>query len=201
MSRGLGDVYKRQFTQDDAHIICSKNQVKDELKKVINFIKFIFGTFGFYDYKIYLSLRDPRSKKQYAGDDKGWKFTEKVLEEVAKEEKLDYTKELGEAAFYGPKLDFKIKDVLGREWQCSTLQFDFNLSERFNLSFINAEGKEERPFMLHRALFGSFERFIGLLIEHYAGAFPVWLSPVQVAIIPISDKQADYANEVATIFS
>ena len=191
----------RGFTQDDAHIICSKNQVKDELKKVINFIKFIFGTFGFYDYKIYLSLRDPRSKKQYAGDDKGWKFTEKVLEEVAKEEKLDYTKELGEAAFYGPKLDFKIKDVLGREWQCSTLQFDFNLSERFNLSFINAEGKEERPFMLHRALFGSFERFIGLLIEHYAGAFPVWLSPVQVAIIPISDKQADYANEVATILA
>jgi threonyl-tRNA synthetase len=186
----------RGFTQDDAHIICAKGQVKEELKRVVGFIKMIFSTFGFEDYKVYLSMRDPKDKKKYAGNDEGWKFTQKVLEEVAKEEGLDYTKEEGEAAFYGPKLDFKIKDVLGREWQCSTLQFDFNEPERFDLSFINDKGKEERPYMLHRALFGSFERFIGLLIEHYAGAFPVWLSPVQTVVIPISDKQLDYAKEV-----
>ena len=187
----------RGFTQDDAHIICAKDQVKDELKRVVSFIKMIFGTFGFHDYKVYLSMRDPKNKEKYAGNDEGWKFTQKILEEVAKEENLDYTKEEGEAAFYGPKLDFKIKDVLGREWQCSTLQFDFNLPERFDLSFVNAEGKNERPYMLHRALFGSFERFIGLLIEHYAGAFPFWLSPVQTVIIPINDRQMDYVREVA----
>jgi len=191
----------RGFTQDDAHIICAKDQVKDELKNVVKFIKLIFSAFGFNDYKIYLSLRDPKNKKKYAGNDDGWKFTEKVLEEVAKEEGLDYTKEFGEAAFYGPKLDFKIKDVLGREWQCSTLQFDFNLPERFDISFINAKGKEERPFVLHRALFGSFERFIGLLIEHYAGAFPLWLAPIQATILPVSDKQIDYAKEVATLLA
>ncbi|MCK9187204.1 MAG: threonine--tRNA ligase [Candidatus Colwellbacteria bacterium] len=191
----------RGFTQDDAHIICTEDQVKNELIKVVKFIKFIFGTFGFKDYKVYLSMRDPKDKKKYTGSDKGWKFTEKVLEEVAKEEKLDYEKELGEAAFYGPKLDFKIKDVLGREWQCSTLQFDFNLPERFNMSFINNKGKEERPYMLHRALFGSFERFIGLLIEHFAGAFPTWLAPIQAAVIPISDKQADYAKKVSDILA
>jgi len=186
----------RGFTQDDAHVICAKSQVKDELKRVIGFIKMIFGTFGFHDYKVYLSMRDPKDKKKYAGNDEGWRFTQKVLEEVAKEENLDYTKQVGEAAFYGPKLDFKIKDVLGREWQCSTLQFDFNEPERFGLTFINDKGKEEQPYMLHRALFGSFERFIGLLIEHYSGAFPVWLSPTQVAVIPISDKQSSYAEKV-----
>jgi threonyl-tRNA synthetase len=191
----------RGFTQDDAHIICTENQVKNELVKVVKFIKFIFKTFGFEEYKVYLSMRNPKDKKKYTGSDKGWKLTEKVLEEVAKEENLDYTKEIGEAAFYGPKLDFKIKDILGREWQCSTLQFDFNLPERFNMSFINSKGKKEQPYMLHRALFGSFERFIGLLIEHYAGAFPVWLSPIQTAIIPISDKQKEYAKEVADTLS
>lgn len=146
-------------------------------------------------------MRDPKNKKKYAGNDDGWRFTEKILEEVAKEEGLDYTKEKGEAAFYGPKLDFKIKDVLGREWQCSTLQFDFNIPERFDLTFVNDKGKEERPYMLHRALFGSFERFIGLLIEHYAGAFPVWLSPIQTIIIPVSDKVINYAKDIASILS
>ncbi|MFA4999372.1 MAG: threonine--tRNA ligase [Parcubacteria group bacterium] len=191
----------RGFTQDDAHIICQKTQVKDELKRVVGFIKMIFSTFGFHDYKVYLSMRDPKNKKKYAGNDDGWRFTEKILEEVAKEEGLDYTKEKGEAAFYGPKLDFKIKDVLGREWQCSTLQFDFNIPERFDLTFVNDKGKEERPYMLHRALFGSFERFIGLLIEHYAGAFPVWLSPIQTIIIPVSDKVINYAKDIASILS
>ena len=193
-----GLVRVRGFTQDDAHIICRKDQVEDELKKVIDFILFIYKSFGFDidKVKVYLSLRDPKNKDKYAGNDAGWEFTENVLREVAKDKKLDFKEELGEAAFYGPKLDFKIKDVLGREWQCSTLQFDFNLPERFNMVFTNNEGKEERPYMLHRALFGSFERFIGLLIEHYAGNFPLWLSPVQVKVIPVRESHNAYAQEV-----
>ncbi|MBU4421513.1 threonine--tRNA ligase [Patescibacteria group bacterium] len=187
----------RGFTQDDAHIVCAESQVEAELKRVIKFIKKIFSTFGFKEYKIYLSLRDPKDKKKYAGNDKGWNFTEKVLEKVAKAEKLDYVKEEGEAAFYGPKLDFKIKDVLGREWQCSTLQFDFNLPERFGMVFKNSAGKEEQPYMLHRALFGSFERFIGLLIEHYAGAFPLWLSPVQVQIVPVGEAHKKICQDLS----
>ena len=191
----------RGFTQDDAHIICRKDQVEDELKKVIDFTLFMYKSFGFEmkDVKVYLSLRDPNDKEKYAGNDLGWKFTEEVLRKVAKEKKLDFTEEIGEAAFYGPKLDFKIKDVIGREWQCSTLQFDFNLPERFDMLFVNEKGKNERPYMLHRALFGSFERFIGLLIEHYAGAFPLWLSPVQVKILPIGENHFEYAREVFEI--
>jgi threonyl-tRNA synthetase len=186
----------RGFTQDDAHIICAKNQAKDELKKVVDFIIHMLGSFGFREYNVYLSLRDPNNKKKYAGHDEGWKFTEKILEEVAQEKKLNYKKERGEAAFYGPKLDFKIKDALGREWQCSTLQFDFNLPERFNMSFINEKGKKEKPYMLHRALFGSFERFIGVLLEHYAGALPLWLSPIQVEVIPVSEKFKNYGRKI-----
>ncbi|MFC1612543.1 threonine--tRNA ligase [Patescibacteria group bacterium] len=192
-----GLVRVRGFTQDDAHIICTKEQVEAELKRVLKFIKHIFSTFGFKEYAIYLSLRDPKDKKKYAGNDEGWEFTERVLEKVAKAEKLDYVKEEGEAAFYGPKLDFKIKDVLGREWQCSTLQFDFNLPERFDMKFKNAKNRDERPYMLHRALFGSFERFIGLLIEHYAGAFPLWLSPVQVQIVPVGKDHKKPAGDLA----
>ncbi len=188
----------RGFTQDDAHILCRKDQVEEELKRVIDFILFIYESFGFktQDVHVYLSLRDPKNKDKYAGNDAGWKFTETMLRKVAKDKKLNFTEELGEAAFYGPKLDFKIKDAIGREWQCSTLQFDFNLPERFNLTFINEKGKQEQPYMLHRALFGSYERFLGLLIEHYAGAFPVWLAPVQVAILPVSDKHESYAKQV-----
>jgi len=187
----------RGFTQDDAHIICAKSQVKDELKRVIDFILYMLGTFGFKEYKVYLSLRDPNNKTKYAGNDEGWNFTEKVLEEAAQEKKLDYQREEGEAAFYGPKLDFKIKDCLGRQWQCSTLQFDFNLPEQFKMTFINEKGGKEQPYMLHRALFGSFERFIGVLIEHYAGAFPLWLSPEQVWVLPIAQRHEDYAKKVA----
>jgi threonyl-tRNA synthetase len=187
----------RGFTQDDAHIICTKSQVKNELKRVIDFILYMLGTFGFKDYAIYLSLRDPKDKTKYAGNDEGWKFTERVLEEAAKEKGLDYKKDIGEAAFYGPKLDFKIKDCLGREWQCSTLQFDFNMPEKFKMEFVNEKGKKEQPYMLHRALFGSFERFIGVLIEHYAGAFPVWLAPEQVWILPVGSRHQDYAKQVA----
>lgn len=185
----------RGFTQDDAHIICAKEQVEKELKRVLDFIIFIFKSFGFNDYKVYLSVRDPKNDK-YAGGSKGWDFTEETLEKVAKEKNLDVEKDIGGAVFYGPKLDFKIKDAIGREWQCSTLQFDFNLPERFDMTFTNEAGEKERPYMLHRALFGSFERFIGVLIEHYAGAFPLWLSPVQVKILPVSDKFIDYANSI-----
>jgi threonyl-tRNA synthetase len=188
----------RGFTQDDAHIICRKDQVEEELKKVIDFILFIYQSFGFSidSVKVYLSLRDENDKMKYAGTDEGWNFSESVLRKVAIEKNLDFVEEKGEAAFYGPKLDFKIRDVLGREWQCSTLQFDFNLTERFNMTFKNANGEEERPFMLHRALFGSFERFIGLLLEHYAGALPFWLSPIQIKIIPVSENHIDYAMEI-----
>lgn len=188
----------RGFTQDDAHILCREDQVENELKKVVDFILFIYDSFGFdiNSVKVFLSLRDPKNKEKYAGTDQGWEFTEKILRKVAIDKKLNFTEEEGEAAFYGPKLDFKIQDCLGRLWQCSTLQFDFNLPERFDLSFKNPKGEDERPYMLHRALFGSFERFIGLLIEHYEGAFPLWLSPVQVKILPISEKQMAYAQEV-----
>jgi threonyl-tRNA synthetase len=187
----------RGFTQDDAHIICRADQVEEELKKVIDFILFMFKSFGFeiQDINVYLSVRDVKSKK-YAGDNNGWNFTEKILEKVAVEKKLNIKKDIGGAVFYGPKLDFKIKDAIGREWQCSTLQFDFNLPERFDMTFVNNEGKKERPYMLHRALFGSFERFIGVLIEHYAGAFPLWLSPIQVSVIPIGEKHLDYAKKI-----
>ncbi len=190
----------RGFTQDDAHIFCTRDMVKDELKRVARFIAFIFKSFGFEEYKVYLSLRDPKNKKKYAGNDEGWDFTQKVLREVANEEDLDYTEEEGEAAFYGPKLDYKIKDVLGREWQCATLQFDFNLPERFEMDFVNDKGEKERPYMLHRALFGSFERFIGVLIEHYAGAFPVWLSPTQVKIISVGEGHREFCQKLADDF-
>ncbi|XOB40992.1 MAG: threonine--tRNA ligase [Candidatus Nealsonbacteria bacterium] len=188
----------RGFTIDDAHIICTKDQVKDELKKVIDFIIYIFKAFGFKkeNIHVYLSLRGAKDKKNYIGDDQGWKFTQKVLEETIKEKGLDYEKEEGEAAFYGPKFDFKIKDSVGRLWQCSTLQFDFNLPERFKMTFINKNGKKEQPYMLHRALFGSFERFIGLLIEHYKGAFPLWLAPEQMWVIPVGKQHIKYAKDI-----
>jgi threonyl-tRNA synthetase len=188
----------RGFTQDDAHIICTADQVEDELKKVVDFTLFMFKAFGFNleDINVYLSVRDPNEEKTI-GTDEGWKLTEEVLEKVANDKGLNISKDVGGAAFYGPKLDFKIKDCLGREWQCSTLQFDFNLPERFKMTYINADGNEEQPYMLHRALFGSFERFIGLLIEHYAGAFPTWLAPVQVMILPVADRHAEPALELA----
>jgi threonyl-tRNA synthetase len=210
----MGDVYRfektgelsgltrvRGFTQDDAHIICRKDQVRDELKRVIDFILDIYKAFGFETQvvKVYLSLRDPDDTSKFVGDDEGWEFAEKVLREVSDEKQLNYTTEIGEAAFYGPKLDFKVSDVIGREWQCSTLQFDFNMPQRFNMTFTNNQGQEERPYLLHRALFGSMERFIGLLIEHYGGAFPVWLAPEQLRLATVNqtDKIAAYADDVA----
>jgi len=187
----------RGFTQDDGHIICREDQVEEELERAVDFILFIYKSFGFDidSVKVYLSVRDPAITK-YAGGDEGWALTEGMLEKIAKKKRLNFEKDVGGAVFYGPKLDFKIKDCLGREWQCSTLQYDFNLPERFEMTFRNAKGENERPYMLHRALFGSFERFIGLLIEHYAGAFPVWLSPVQAKILPVSEKFLDYAKKI-----
>ena len=162
---------------------------------------FIYKSFGFKieDVKVYLSVRDPQGQKSI-GSEEGWNFTEGVLEKVAQNKGLNYRKDIGGAAFYGPKLDFKVKDALGREWQCSTLQFDFNLPERFALTFTNGQGEKEQPYMLHRALFGSFERFIGLLIEHYAGAFPVWLSPVQVKLVSVSENHLSYCDSLAEEF-
>jgi threonyl-tRNA synthetase len=191
----------RGFTQDDAHIVCSAAEVEEELKRVVDFTLFMYKSFGFdiADINVYLSVRDPQSDK-YAGSDEGWELTERVLEKIAKEKGLNVSKDIGGAVFYGPKLDFKIKDVLGREWQCSTLQFDFNLPERFQMAFVNREGKDEQPYMLHRALFGSFERFIGLLIEHYAGAFPLWLSPVQVKILSVGESHREFCDKLAAEF-
>lgn len=193
-----GLIRVRGFTQDDAHIICRKDQVEEELERVIDFIIYIYKSFGFEMDKVhvFLSLRDPDNKTKYAGDDAGWDFTEKVLRKVAKKCKLNFTEEKGEAAFYGPKLDFKIKDALGRLWQCSTLQFDFNLPAKFGIGYTNDRGEKETPYMLHRALFGSYERFIGLLVEHYAGNFPTWLTPIQVKVLPITEKQLGYAKTV-----
>ncbi len=187
----------RGFTQDDAHIICRADQVENELKRVIDFILFIYKSFGFEiaSVNVYLSVRDPQVQ-QYAGTDEGWNFTEQVLEKIAREKGLNISKDIGGAVFYGPKLDFKVKDAIGREWQCSTLQFDFNLPERFDMTFVNAKGEKERPYMLHRALFGSFERFIGVLIEHYAGAFPAWLSPVQVKILSVGETHLPFCQEL-----
>lgn len=188
----------RGFTQDDAHIICRADQVRDELKRVVDFILFMYKAFGFAvsSVEVFLSLRDASHPEKYAGTDEGWKFTQKVLREVAQEKGLHFKEEEGEAAFYGPKLDFKIRDCLGRLWQCSTLQFDFNLPERFAMTFINAEGVSERPYVLHRALFGSFERFIGLLIEHYAGAFPFWIAPVQLRLVTVGETFIPFARDL-----
>ena len=191
----------RGFTQDDAHIVCRKDQVKEELSKVVEFIKEYFSAFGLNEYKVYLSLRDPDNKDKYAGDDAGWEFTQGVLKEIAEESGMEYETEEGEAAFYGPKLDFKVKDALGREWQCPTLQFDFNLPERFDMTYVNEKGEEERPYMLHRTIMGSFERFMAVLIEHYAGAWPMWLAPVQLRLISVGEGHIEFANQLATELS
>jgi len=193
----------RWFTQDDAHIICRPSQVKEEFSKTVDFVLDILSKFWFDDIKIFISLSDPKSDK-YVGDKKMWQLAEQSIEEVLKEKGLKYEKEIGEAAFYGPKADFKIKDALWRLWQCSTVQFDFNLPERFDMYYINEKGEKERPFMIHRAIYGSFERFIGILIEHYGGAFPFWLAPEQIRITPLvkgkdewgEDNILDYAMEI-----
>jgi threonyl-tRNA synthetase len=186
----------RGFTQDDAHIFCTPEQIKDEFIAVIDLVMFVFTKLGFEDFTAQISLRDPEDKLKYIGSDANWEKAEKAIVEAASERNLNTTTVLGEAAFYGPKLDFMVKDALGRPWQLGTIQVDYNLPERFELEYIGADNEKHRPVMIHRAPFGSMERFIGILIEHTAGNFPLWLSPEQVAVLPISEKYHDYARGV-----
>jgi len=183
----------RGFTQDDAHLFCRPSQIEEEITKVLELIVFILQSFGFCEYKIYLSTKP----EKYVGSDEGWETATQALENALNNKKLDFEVDPGEGVFYGPKIDIKIKDSIGRYWQVSTVQVDFNLPERFDISYIEEDGQRHQPIMLHRALMGSLERFFGCLIEHYAGAFPLWLAPVQVVLMSITDNQADYVEKLA----
>jgi threonyl-tRNA synthetase len=183
----------RGFTQDDAHIICTPEQMNSEISEVLRFSLYMLHTFGFKDFQVYLSTRP----KDAVGEPERWEEAQKALRRVIEENKLPFKVDEGGGAFYGPKIDIKINDALGREWQATTIQFDFNEPERFDMTYAGADGKEHRPYMIHRALLGSWERFFGLLIEHYAGAFPTWLCPVQVKVIPISDRHNEAAQKAA----
>ena len=187
----------RGFTQDDAHIFCRPDQLKEEFLKVIDIIFIIFKALDFKNYAAQISLRDPKNTEKYIGSDENWEKAETAIIEACAEKGLKTVTELGEAAFYGPKLDFMIKDALGRSWQLGTIQVDYNLPERFGLEYIGADDKRHRPVMIHRAPFGSMERFVAVLIEHTAGKFPLWLTPEQVIILPISEKYNDYAQKVS----
>jgi len=187
----------RGFTQDDAHLFCRPDQVKDEFKKVIDLVLYVFGALGFEDYTAQVSLRDPNNKAKYIGTDENWALAESAIIEAAEEKGLRTVVELGEAAFYGPKLDFMVKDALGRKWQLGTIQVDYNLPERFELEYTGSDNQKHRPVMIHRAPFGSLERFVAVLIEHCAGNFPLWLSPEQFIILPISEKYEDYAKKLS----
>ncbi len=188
----------RGFTQDDAHIFCRQDQVKDEFKKVIDLVLYVFNALGFENFTAQVSLRDPENKEKYIGDDAHWNEAEQAIIEAAQEKGLNTVTELGEAAFYGPKLDFMVKDALHRSWQLGTIQVDYNLPERFELEYVGNDNQKHRPVMIHRAPFGSLERFVAILIEHCAGEFPLWLAPEQFIILPISEKFADYASETLT---
>lgn len=186
----------RGFTQDDAHIFCTPDQIEDEIKGVLELALFMFKTFGFDEYDIELSVRDAENKKDYVGEDEIWEVAESALVRALEDMKLPYKRMEGEAKFYGPAIDIKLKDAIGRSWQAATIQLDFNLPRRFGMTYIGPDGKEHEPVMIHRALLGSFERFFGTLIEQYAGAFPTWLHPEQVIVIPIADAQVDYAKQI-----
>lgn len=186
----------RGFTQDDAHIFCRPDQVKEEFIKVIDLVLYVFKALGFEDYTAQISLRDPEKKEKYIGTDEAWEKAESAIIEAAAEKGLVTVTELGEAAFYGPKLDFMVKDALGRKWQLGTIQVDYQLPDRFQLEYIGSDNQKHRPVMIHRAPFGSLERFVAVLIEHCAGDFPLWLSPEQINILPISEKYISYAEEL-----
>jgi len=188
----------RGFTQDDAHIFCTVDQVKSEMAKVIDLVLYIFKTLDFQDFIAQVSLRDPGTPEKYIGSVENWEKAEKSIQEVADEKGLKTVVEYGEAAFYGPKLDFMVRDAIGRKWQLGTVQIDYNLPERFELEYTGADNQKHRPVMIHRAPFGSMERFVAILIEHTAGKFPLWLSPEQVRILPVSDKFNEYANSIST---
>jgi len=185
----------RSITQDDAHVFCRPTQVKEEFLKIWDIIHEFYGTFGF-ELKVRLSTHDPKHPEKYLGDAKRWKTAENILHEIVTEKKVDWYEGLGEAAFYGPKLDFIANDSLGREWQVATIQLDMNMPERFDLSCTNEDGEKERIVMIHAAIMGSIERFLSIIIEHLAGNFPLWLAPVQVAVLPIGESQLDYATKV-----
>jgi threonyl-tRNA synthetase len=205
----LGNVYRyersgtmhgllrvRGFTQDDAHIFCTPGQIEDEMDACIDFAESVLKTFGFAEYRVELSAHDPSKPGDYVGKMEDWDRAESALERVLTRRGLAYKKIPGEGAFYGPKIDFKVVDVLGRLWQLSTVQFDFNLPARFELEYVGEDGERHQPVMVHRALFGSVERFFGVLIEHFGGAFPLWLAPVQVGLVPISERHAAYAEKI-----
>jgi threonyl-tRNA synthetase len=185
----------RGFTQDDAHLFCTEDQIGQEIKGCLDLVKLVFNTLGMHDYRVRIGLRDPDSSK-YVGDAGQWDKAEAALREAAKTLDVDFIEEPGEAAFYGPKIDFVVKDVIGREWQLGTVQVDYNLPERFDLSYIGADNEKHRPVMIHRAPFGSMERFCGVLIEHFAGNFPTWLAPEQVRILPMNDDLVPQAREI-----
>ncbi|MDX9847398.1 MAG: threonine--tRNA ligase [Tenuifilaceae bacterium] len=187
----------RGFTQDDAHIFCRPDQLKEEFVKVIDIVLYIFKTLNFPEFTAQISLRDPNDREKYIGSDENWEKAEQAIIVAVKEKGLQTTTELGEAAFYGPKLDFMVKDAIGRKWQLGTIQVDYNLPERFELEYIGADDKRHRPIMIHRAPFGSMERFVAVLIEHSGGRFPLWLAPDQAVVLPISEKFNDYAKKVA----
>jgi threonyl-tRNA synthetase len=182
----------RQFTQDDAHIFCTPDQIEEQIAEVISFITGMYSVFGFNEYAIELSTRP----EKYIGTIEVWDKAEAALKNVLENKKIVYQLNPGDGAFYGPKIDFHIRDCLKRTWQCGTIQLDFSMPERFELEYTDADSRKKRPVMIHRALFGSMERFIGILLEHYGGALPVWLSPVQVAVLPVSDKGEAYARSV-----
>ncbi|MGP1582841.1 MAG: threonine--tRNA ligase [Candidatus Altimarinota bacterium] len=187
----------RSITQDDGHLFCRVTQIKDEVSTIVGIIKEFYKTFGLLDgYWVSLSVRDPENLEKYLGDENVWQTAEKALEDAAEANSLNYKRMEGEAAFYGPKLDFMFKDAIGREWQLATIQCDFNLPNRFELSFKNEEGQEERPVVIHRAISGSLERFMGIMIEHFAGVFPLWIAPEQVRIVPVGEAFVDYAEDV-----
>lgn len=186
----------RSFTVDDAHIFCRPDQVKDEFIAVMDLVMLVFNKLGFSDFTVQISLRDPNDKEKYIGSDENWEKAENAIMEAAESKKLNTITEIGEAAFYGPKLDFMVKDALERSWQLGTIQVDYNLPERFELEFIGEDNKKHQPVMIHRAPFGSMERFMGVLIEHCAGNFPLWLAPIQTTILPISEKFIDYAESI-----
>lgn len=186
----------RGFTQDDAHIFCTPDQLDDEFKKVIDLVLYVFGSLGFENFTAQVSLRDPENKEKYIGSEENWEKAEQAIINAAKEKELNYVIETGEAAFYGPKLDFMVKDALGRSWQLGTIQVDYNLPERFNLTYKGADNEEHRPVMIHRAPFGSMERFIAILLEHTGGNFPLWLMPEQAIILSLSEKYENYTQKV-----
>lgn len=191
----------RGFTQDDAHLFCMPDQLKDEFKKVIDIIFTIFKALNFENFTAQVSLRDPNNREKYIGADENWEKAERAIIEAAEEKGLNTTVVLGEAAFYGPKLDFMVKDAIGRKWQLGTIQVDYNLPERFELEYTGADNQKHRPVMIHRAPFGSMERFVAVLIEHTGGKFPLWLTPEQVVIMPISEKYNDYAQKLSDLLN